>query len=164
MVENGLGTHNPKLMTFSTLVSATQHMFPNLRSEKDLEDRSDWATTFWAAAAQTLPDDPWRVVNKKERDRQRQEDLMVTGVVIQALGLVGRDFYAEGVPSEDLCKRLSKLQEINWRRDELLWRERGVTQIGAKGNPIVQNTRTTVDACHRVLREFVGIVPEVCFV
>jgi DNA sulfur modification protein DndB len=25
--------------------------------------------------------------------------------------------------------------------------------------PIISNTKTTVDACHRVLREFVGIVP-----
>ena len=36
MVENGLGKHNPKLMTFSTLVTATQHMFPNLRSRNEL--------------------------------------------------------------------------------------------------------------------------------
>lgn len=160
MVENGLGTHNPKLMTFSTLVTATQHMYPNLRSKKDLEARSDWATAFWIAAALALPNDPWKVVSKKERDRQRQEDLTVTGVAIQALGLIARDLYTEGVPIENLFKRLSRLKDINWQREEPLWRERGVTQIGAKGAPIVQNTRTTVDACHRVLREFLGIVPE----
>lgn len=164
MVENGLGRHNSKLMTFSTLVSATQHMYPSLRSKKDLEARSDWATAFWIAAACALPDDPWRMVSKQERERQRQEDLIVTGVAIQALGLVARDLYIEGVPGENLLKRLSRLKDINWRRDEPMWRERSVTQMGAKGTPIVQNTRTTVDACHRVLREFVGIVPEVCTV
>lgn len=84
----------------------------------------------------------------------------MTGVAIQALGLIARDLYTEGVPIEDLFKRLSRLKDINWQREEPLWRERGVTQIGAKGNPIVQNTRTTVDACHRVLREFLGVVPE----
>jgi len=161
MVENGLGKHNPKLMTFSTLVTATQHMFPNLRSKKDLEARTDWAVAFWIAAAHALPDDPWKVVSKKERERQRQEDLTVTGVVIQALGMVGRDLYVEGVPSEDLLKRLSMLREIKWQREEPLWRERSVTQIGAKGTPILQNTRTTVDACHRVLREFLGVIPSI---
>ncbi|HEY9697668.1 MAG TPA: DNA sulfur modification protein DndB [Trichocoleus sp.] len=164
MVENGLGKHNPKLMTFSTLVTATQHMFPNLRSRNNLESRSDWATTFWTVVASTLPDNPWRVVSKKERDRQRQETLTVTAVVIQALGLVARDLYVEGVPDEDLMKRLSRLREINWHREDPFWRERGVTQTGAKGDPIIQNTRTTVDACHRVLREFVGVVPTACVV
>ncbi len=162
MVETGLGKHNAKLMTFSTLVTATQHMFPNLKSKKDLEVRIDWAMTFWAAVACTLPDDPWRAVDKTERDRQRQETLTVTAVVMQALGLVAHDLYVEGVPEEDLVKRLSRLQEINWHRDDPFWRERGVTQIGAKGDAIIQNTRTTVDACHRVLREFVGIVAPAC--
>ncbi|MFB2975813.1 hypothetical protein [Microseira sp. BLCC-F43] len=30
---------------------------------------------------------------------------------------------------------------------------------GLSLKPIISNTKTTVDACHRVLREFVGIVP-----
>jgi DNA sulfur modification protein DndB len=72
---------------------------------------------------------------------------------------VARDLYTEGVPDEDLVKRLSRLREMSWDRQDPFWRDRGVTQIGAKGDPIIQNTRTTVDACHRVLREFVGIVP-----
>jgi hypothetical protein len=35
-VENGLGKHNPKLLTLSTLVTATQRMFPSLKSVSDL--------------------------------------------------------------------------------------------------------------------------------
>lgn len=71
--------------------------------------------------------------------------------------MLARDLYLEGVPEEDFVKWLARLQEIDWRRENELWRERGVTQVGAQGEPIVSNTRTTVDACHRVLREFVGI-------
>jgi len=157
MVENGLGKHNSKLITFSTLVSATQHMFPNL-PQTELEALSEWTVAFWVAAANNLPDNPWRVVGREERNCQRQESLAVTAVAIQALGLIARDLYVEGVPSEDLLKRLSGLKEINWQREDLLWRERGVTQMGAKSIAIVQNTRTTIDACHRVLREFTGII------
>ncbi|NJR62125.1 MAG: hypothetical protein HC769_26840 [Cyanobacteria bacterium CRU_2_1] len=72
MVENGLGKHNPKLLTFSTLVTATQHMFPDLKSREGLERVLDWAVTFWTAAADLLPDDPWRVQSKAERKQQRE--------------------------------------------------------------------------------------------
>jgi len=47
--------------------------------------------------------------------------------------------------------------KVDWRRENKFWIERGVTQMGAQGNPIISNTRTTIDACHRVLREFTGV-------
>jgi DNA sulfur modification protein DndB len=34
-VENGLGTQNPKLLTLSTLVTAVQFSFPNLKSQDE---------------------------------------------------------------------------------------------------------------------------------
>jgi DNA sulfur modification protein DndB len=74
-------------MTFSTLVTATHHMFPNLKSKKDLEPRIDWAATFWATTASILPNDPWRAKSKEERSVQRQELLAVSAVVFQALGI-----------------------------------------------------------------------------
>lgn len=163
-VENGLGKHNPKLLTLSTLVTATQRMFPNLKSKNlksktDQESLIDWATTFWAATASIIPNDPWRIMNKQERATQRQELLAVSAVVFQALGMLAHDLLLERVPAEDLVNWLGRLQEIDWQRDSQLWRERGVTQVGASGEPIISNTKTTVDACHRVLREFVGIIP-----
>jgi DNA sulfur modification protein DndB len=88
---------------------------------------------------------------------QRQELLAVSAVVFQALGMLARELYLEGVPEEELIKWLARLQEIDWRRSNKLWRERGVTQVGATGEPIISNTKTTVDACYKVLREFVGI-------
>ena len=158
-IENGLGKHNPKLLTLSTLVTATQHMYPGLRSQKDLEERTNWATAFWSAAARGFSDDPWTSRNAQDRNRQREQSLVVSAVVFQALGLLARDLYLEGVPGEDLDKWLVRLGEMDWRRENNFWLERGVTQVGAQGTPIFSNTRTTVDACHRVLREFVGIIP-----
>jgi len=158
-IENGLGKHNPKLLTLSTLVTATQHMYPGLRSQKDLEERTNWATAFWCAAAMGFSDDPWMSRTAQDRNRQREQSLVVSAVVFQALGLLARDLYLEGVPGEDLDKWLVRLGEMDWRRENNFWLERGVTQVGAQGTPILSNTRTTVDACHRVLREFVGIIP-----
>lgn len=156
-VENGLGKHNPKLMTLSTFVTATGHMFPNLNSPEGLEPSIDWATTFWTVAANSFPDNPWRVMDKAERRHQRETSLVGTAVVIQALGLLARDLYIEEVAGEDLATWLGRLRELDWRRSSEFWRERGVTQLGSKGEPIIQNTRTTVNLCHQVLRVQIGV-------
>lgn len=157
MVENSLGKHNPKLLTFSTLVTATQHMFPDLKAKDGLEQILDWAVTFWTVVADTLSNDPWRVQTKTERKQQREESIVGTAVMFQALGMMARNLYMEGVPTTNLSKWLAKLCEIDWQRDNLFWRERGVMQVGAQGSPIISNTRTTVNACHKALCELVGI-------
>jgi DGQHR domain-containing protein len=159
MLENSLGKHNPKLVTFSTLVTATQHMFPFLKEKKDLESMIDWATTFWAATASLLPEDPWQIKNEQERANQRKLSVAVSGVVFQALGMLAHDLFQESVPASNLVNWLRKLTEIDWRRDNDLWRERGVTQIGGQGEPIIPNTKTNIHACHKILRELIGVTP-----
>jgi DGQHR domain-containing protein len=158
-VENSLGSHNPKLLTLSTLVTATKHMFPNLKSKKDLEPKVDWATRFWATSASTLPDDPWKIKTKEERCQQRQESLLVSAVIFQALGMLAHNLYQEDVPAEDLMKWLRNLQNLDWRRQNKFWLERGVVQVGSTGEPIISNTKTTVNVCHQILQEFVGVAP-----
>jgi DNA sulfur modification protein DndB len=159
-VENGLGKHNPKLMTLSTLVTSTQHMFPHLRAEDALEPFADWAITFWAAAASALPGDPWCVLSKEERKQQREESIVGAAIVFQALGFIGRDLFTDGVPVENLVQWLSNLSDINWDKQDDMWLQRGVIQLNAKGLRIIQNTRTTVNSCHLVLRELLGVTPE----
>ena len=155
--ENGLGPHNPKLLTLSTLVSATKSMFPNLKSKKNIDQLTTWAEAYWISVASILPKSPWVNKTKEERDRQRQESLVVSAVTFQALGLLAHDLYIEEVSGEHLSKWVVKLKKIDWRRENKFWIDRGVTQMGAQGNPIISNTRSTIDACHRVLREFTGI-------
>jgi len=155
--ENGLGPHNPKLLTLSTLVSATKSMFPNLKSKKNIDQLTTWAEAYWISVASILPKSPWVNKTKEERDRQRQESLVVSAVTFQALGLLAHDLYIEEVSGEHLSEWVVKLKKIDWRRENKFWIDRGVTQMGAQGNPIISNTRSTIDACHRVLREFTGI-------
>lgn len=148
MVESSLGKHNSKLITFSTLVRATQSMFPNLKTEEDLELKTDWAVAFWSAAASILPNDAWRISNKEERTVQKKKYIFVTAIFFQALGRLAHDLYLEGIAKESLLDWLTNLQNINWGKENELWRVRSVTQVGATGEPIVQNTNSTVDACH----------------
>ena len=158
-VENGLSPHNPKLITLSTLVTASKHMFPNLKSMTNLELKINWAVKFWQALANILPNNPWQIKSKDERCQQRQESLIGSAVVFQALGMLARDLYLEQVPEEELIKWLMRLQEIDWLRNNEFWRDRGVTQVGATGEPIISNTKTTVSACHKALQESIGVVP-----
>ena len=158
-VENGLNQHNPKLMTLSTLVTATKYMFPNLKSSQNLEAKINWAVAFWQALASIFPNNPWQIQSKEERYQQRQKSLIVSAVLFQALGMLAHDLYQENVAALDMSKWLGRLCEIDWRRDNELWLQRGVTQVGATGEPIISNTKTTVSACHKVLQEFVGIAP-----
>jgi DNA sulfur modification protein DndB len=158
-IENSLGRHNPKLMTLSTLVRATQAMFPKIEPEDDIELKVDWAEAFWKASANALPNNPWRQMAKEERSQQRQNSIAVSAVVIQALGFLARDLYQESIPASELGQWFIRLKDIDWRRENRFWLERGVTQIGENREAITTNTKTTVKACHKVLREFIGVAP-----
>lgn len=157
-VEHGLGSHNSKLITLSTLVTATRYMFPDLKDKEDFDFKLEWAVKFWNTVASLLPDNPWQSKNKEEQCQQRQDSLLVSSVLFQALGMLAHDLYLEGVVQENLDKWLNRLQEIDWTRDNKFWLERGITQIGAKGEPIISNTKTTVELCHQTLKEFIGII------
>lgn len=159
MVANSLGKQNEKLLTLSTLVTATKYMFPNIKSKENLELITDWAATFWAAAASQLPHNPWQVRSSKERQEQRDNTLLVSSVLFQALGLLGHDFYQQGIPAVELVQWLENLNQLNWQKDHPMWFERGVTQIGNQDKLIISNTKSTVNNCYKILREFTGAVP-----
>lgn len=158
-VENGLGKHNSKLLTLSTLVQATKRMFPYLKYQQDLDAEIKWAVAYWQGVINNLPDKSWDIQTKEKRNEQRSESLIVSAVVFQAFGMLAHDLCQENVCAEDIKKWLKKLGEINWSRDNSLWLEKGVTQIGANNVPIISNTKTTVKSCHRILRELMGIMP-----
>ena len=156
-VENGLGTQNPKLLTLSTLVTAVQFSFPTLKSDEDLTAKTAWLTQFWQTAANTLPQNPWRLVSSTERQNQRQQDITVSAVLFQALGMIANDLYQETIQPEQFHHYLNPLTHLDWQKDNHFWLERGVTQIGTRGKPIISNTRTTVKLCYQVLKEHLGI-------
>jgi DNA sulfur modification protein DndB len=155
-IENSLSKSNPKLLTLATLVSATHHMFPHLKSPEDVPELTAWASAFWQAAAKSLPKDPWIQKSALDRSQQRQESLVVSAVVFQALGLLARDLYLEETRKSEFKPWLAHLKELDWRRENRFWLERGVTQVGVN-SVIISNTKTTIDACHRILRETTGV-------
>jgi len=156
-VENGLGANNPKLLTLSTLVTAIQFTFPTLKPQEDLTDKTKWLIAFWTAIANTLPNDPWRQTAIAERNSQRQKEITVSAVFFQALGLIAHDLYQDKILCHQLNHYLEQLKNLDFHKENRFWLEKGVTQIGTKGKPIISNTRTTVKLCYQVIREHLGI-------
>jgi len=74
-------------------------MFPNQKSKKNLDQLTEWAEAFWVAVASILPKSPWELRSKEERDRQRQESLVVSAVTFQALGMLAHDLYTSNTLS-----------------------------------------------------------------
>ncbi|MEB3309553.1 MAG: DNA sulfur modification protein DndB [Snowella sp.] len=157
-VENSLGNQNPKLLTLSTLVTAIQFNFPNLKTQDELPDKIEWSIDFWTTIANTLPADPWRQASTAERQTQRQQQITVSAVLFQALGMIAHDLYQEKVMTEQLGHYLNPLKTLDWNKENRFWLDRGVTQIGTTGKPIISNTRTTVKLFYQVLKEHLGLI------
>jgi len=157
-VENGLGTQNPKLLTLSTLVTAVQFSFPNLKSQDEQTTKTQWLINFWAITANILPNNPWQQTLISERQTQRQQQITVSAVFFQALGMIAHDLYQENITVEQLNHYLNPLKMLDWNKENRFWLERGVTQIGTTGKPIISNTRTTVKLCYQVLKEQLGLI------
>ena len=144
-------------MTLSTLVTAVQFSFPTLKPDEDLTPKTDWLTHFWTTVAHILPNNPWRQTTIAERQSQRQQEITVSAVLFQALGMIAHDLYQEQIQTEQLSHYLTPLQTLDWQKENRFWLERGVTQVGTKGKPIISNTRTTIKLCYQVLKEHLGI-------
>ncbi|MFN9175628.1 MAG: DNA sulfur modification protein DndB [Synechocystis sp.] len=159
-IQNGLGTHNPKLLTLSTLVTALQFIFPHLKNPDNLENYYQWSTQYWQLIADSLTDNPWQPYPLDRRKQQRQKDLRVSAVFFQAIGMIGQDFYQQELEFDAIQTRIKQLNQLDWDKDNRFWLDKGVTQIGTKNKPIVSNTRTTIKLCYQVLREQLELIPQ----
>lgn len=157
MIESGLGKYNPKLLTLSTLVTATKFMFPHLQATSNLENFKQWASQFWQQAAQSFADDPWQPTTIEIRHHQRKNTIHTSSVLFQALGLIAHDLYKTPVTPQELRQYLRNLNKLDWQKNNHFWLDRGVTQLGTKEIPIISNTRNTVNLCHQTLRDCLGI-------
>ncbi len=149
-----------KLLTLSTLGTATQAMFPGLeQGQGALDDYQAYATAFWTAAAGALPGQPWSG-DRGVRAALQQESLVCAAILFQALGRLAHNLWQhEQVPAEDLALWLTPLGAIDWRRANPEWVRLGIAQNGANG-VIVSNTKTTVSALHRYLQTMTGVTTE----
>jgi len=163
------GDSAKNLLTFSTLVSATELMFPGLVTQSDLSDSElepylEWATQFWEAVEVNLLESPWQFQPPEERQRLRDQTLCCNAVFFKALGKLANDLRQEDGDISQLEPRLGVLRSINWSRANPLWRSIGVVAHGASEMGLISNTNPTVENLHRYLRHQVNCVAPVAVI
>lgn len=121
-----LGKYSSKLFTLNTFYSANKYIF----SSCDIDQIRDEAflQSYWDSVTENMVQ--WNKLQKKEilKVDLRESYIATQGIVIQALGRVGRYFYEH--PEEGLKEKLEGLRKINWKRNAKEWQLRAIRENG----------------------------------
>ncbi len=122
-----------KLFTLSTLYDANEELIGSKLEKpdtKEYKDKLDRAVSYWNAVCKTIPD--WGLVKDGtiKAPMLRQEKINTHGVVLRALGGLGRNLI-EAYPG-DWEEKLQLLKAVDWRKS-----------VGNKVNPEWENVCIT---------------------
>jgi DNA sulfur modification protein DndB len=120
---------SPKLMTLSALYDANSELLGSVTSKPDspeFREKLALAVEYWIAVAGVIVD--WEKVRTGElrAPELRQEKISTHGVVLRALGALGKVLIEEY--PEDWKQRLEDLRDIEWRKS-----------VGSRVNPMWDN-------------------------
>ncbi len=123
--KDNLGKYSSNLFTLNTFYSANKRILSGIDTKKSAEE---FLMKFWNGVANNIVQ--WNELVKKEISKVdlRENYLITQGVVIQALGRVGAYFYAN--PEIEMNMYLTKLQDIDWRRNANQWKFRNIRSNG----------------------------------
>lgn len=123
--KDNLGKYSSNLFTLNTFYSANKRILSGAETKKSAED---FLMEFWNGVANNIVQ--WNELVKKEISKVdlRENYLVTQGVVIQALGRVGAYFFTN--PEIEMEKYLSRLQDIDWRRNANQWKLRNIRSNG----------------------------------
>ena len=119
--KDNLGKYSSNLFTLSTFYNANKRI---LRTEIITKKEEAFLTKYWRCVTQNIV--PWKELSKREISKidLRENYIVTQAVTIQVLGRLGNFFISN--PSYKMEDILSKLQEVNWRRDCEDWKLRTI--------------------------------------
>jgi len=122
MEKSSLSPRSKPLFTLSALYTATATLLADLEGDGS-EARAAIATDFWRRVSEQIPQ--WREVREGVMTSGAVRDAFIHshGVVLHALGRVGNALLKGKGKGLD---RLTRLQNIDWRRDARIWDGRAV--------------------------------------
>lgn len=146
--KDNLGKFSSNLFTLNVFYRANKRIFGNLIevSEKDI----DFLVTYWDLVSNCI--DPWQELEKKIISKKdlRENYIVTQGVVIQALGIIGRYFYLnDKLKKEEILQRLNN---INWKRNSKDWKFRTIRPDGR----IIANDKAVL-LTSNVIKNHIGI-------
>lgn len=152
MEKSTLSPRSRKLFTLSAIYSATSALLQDLPS--DLGDPSSIALGFWEEVAKYFRE--WQLVrdSKMSAGEVRRDFIHSHGIVLHALGKVGNALLREDPTG--WRKRLRRLQQINWSRNNAkVWEGRAMT--GGSVCKAGQNVTLTTNVIKRSLSLELGV-------
>jgi DNA sulfur modification protein DndB len=119
-----------KLFTLSTLYDANEELIGSKLDKSEYKEKLERAVSYWKAVSHVIPD--WEKVKDGtiKAPMLRQEKINTHGVVLRALGGLGRAL-VEAYP-DAWEEKLDALREIDWRKS-----------VGNKVNPEWENVCIT---------------------
>ncbi len=120
--KSALAPKSSKLFTLSAITSATRALLADM-TQRPFAEQVQVAKEFWDAVGEHMPD--WQRVRAKQAHagELRKSSIAAHGLVLSALGHVGRALLAE--EPEAWRARLPPLAEIDWSRERnLKWEGR----------------------------------------
>lgn len=122
-----LGKYSSNLFTLNTFYTANRYIFSSGEVKNRKSDEL-FLKKYWCAISKNIV--PWNELQAKELSKVdlRENYIATQGIVIQALGRVGRFFYDN--PTLDMDQTLIGLQGINWKRSARKWRQRAIRENG----------------------------------
>ncbi len=123
--KDNLGKYSSNLFTLNTFYTANKTI---IGGGKIQDCDYDFIFIYWSLVVRHMVQ--WNELNnhKLTKTDLRENYIATQGVVIQALGRVGRYFYGSGI----LEKRdaLIELENINWKRSAPHWKMRAINEKG----------------------------------
>lgn len=145
--KDNLGKFSSKLFTLNTFYRANKRILKKSSCEKKEEA---FLLTFWQLVADNIL--PWKELENKEISKidLRENYIVTQGIVIQALGVIGRSLINES--EENIKNALYKLRDINWKRSEVSWKQRAIRNDGK----ILAN-ETAIILTANIIKKHLGI-------
>ena len=123
--KDNLGKYASNLFTLNTFYNANKRIIGNKLIENDVEE---FVVEYWSFIVEYMK--PWKELCLCELSKKdlREKYIVTQGVVIKALGQVGKYFYNNrGV---DMGRFLKGIESINWRRNAGIWLKRAIRVDG----------------------------------
>ena len=122
-----LGKFSSNLFTLNTFYTANKYIFAtsNIRNQEKAEA---FLLRYWNAVVENMTQ--WNELQAKEISKVdlRENYIATQGIVVQALGRIGRYFYEN--PDANIEKILIGLKKMNWKRNAKQWKLRAIRENG----------------------------------
>jgi DNA sulfur modification protein DndB len=149
-----LSERSRKLFTLSAIHSGCSALL-DTKEFASVDDAANVCIEYWDEVAKQIPE--WGLVrnSKMTAGEVRRDFLHSHAIVLQALGVVGREI--QSLPSHELKKSIQNLSKIDWARSNAsLWEGRAL--IGGRVSKSSQNVTLTTNLIKQHLG--LGLGPE----